>query len=218
MTTATIEAEDFFTAWQLELDAHLLVLAQAGRGKDHLIRRTTDRIIDDLAGSVRIIGTGHYRLTTVHPNALVSTDPHIALLAINAELDEMARRYDAITAGEPKPAPRLVIIDDFQQLLYTLNTYDRCQFLDRIDDLISLGRSAGMHVVIVSDHTPTITVRELSQMAITVLGRPDGMDPLYDLLKTFGVEIPDTLPIGHATFHGYNRSGVTIRLPEPYAA
>lgn len=55
-------------------------------------------------------------------------------------------------------------------------------------------------------------------MAITVLGRPDGMDPLYDLLKTFGVEIPDTLPIGHATFHGYNRSGVTIRLPEPYAA
>lgn len=101
MTTATIEAEDFFTAWQLELDAHLLVLAQAGRGKDHLIRRTTDRIIDDLTGSVRIIGTGHYRLTTVHPNALVSTDPHIALLAINAELDEMARRYDAITAGEP---------------------------------------------------------------------------------------------------------------------
>lgn len=56
MTTATIEAEDFFTAWQLELDAHLLVLAQAGRGKDHLIRRTTDRIIDDLAGLGRSAG------------------------------------------------------------------------------------------------------------------------------------------------------------------
>lgn len=53
---------------------------------------------------MRIIGTGHYRLTTVHPNALVSTDPHIALLAINAGV---AVRRQPLTPEQVSEAVRL---------------------------------------------------------------------------------------------------------------